>query len=558
MLLLCDCITKNFFGSIKALDSVTFQIQKGEILGILGESGAGKTTLLRILRGIEEFDQGRVVFEDLEVKADSPKELFFELQKRTAIQLQRTFGLWPDSAVDNVVRALMYHDVGDEIVPQSEGEYEEYRAQAMDILRVVGLDNRADLWSEVLSGGEKQRLIIARQIARKPKLLLLDEPGTMTDPQSRMALVDALRRARDEYKMSVLFVSHNPVIHRRLADRTILLEKGKIVMEGKPEAVINNFLTRLERPLEKVEIQGRDVLKMERTSKVYKLIPYGKVFELMDTSLSFRSGRITGIIGPSGAGKTVITRMLAGLELPEEGEIKIRFKNEWVSLGRFCKKSLRARRRISIMHQEFDLPYWSSVLDLFAARLGIKDYRLLEDAVRRAERKGIKDAIVDVMGRIAELPEGEMEARLKEVGLSRDVLKEIFKEKDPEKTREVAANILAWFGMGADILRRKTHQLSGGEKIRVALALSLVSNPKVLILDEPFGDLDPLTLRRVANLLKRIKMSFKPAIILVSHQLDFVEEVADRCVLIMEGKVIMDGDPKEVIKKFLAGEDYGI
>ncbi|MCX8181970.1 MAG: ATP-binding cassette domain-containing protein [Candidatus Methanomethyliaceae archaeon] len=557
MLLLCDRISKSFSG-FKVLDSVSFQINRCEIVGILGESGAGKTTLLRILRGVEGFDSGRIVFEDLEVNAESPKESFLELQRRTAIQLQRTFGLWPDSVVDNVVRALVYQDLGDEVVPQDEGEYEEYRARAMEVLKVVGLDGRADLWSGVLSGGEKQRLIVARQIARRPKLLLLDEPGTMTDFQSRAALIDALKRARDEYQMSVLFVSHNPAIHKSLADRVILLEKGKVSMEGGARNVVESFLSRLEEPLRKTKIPGEDVLRTEKTSKVYKLVPYGKVFELTETTLSFRSGEITGIVGPSGAGKTVIMRMLAGLELPDSGEVKIFYRGEWVPLGKFGRKSLRARRRIGILHQEFDLPYWSSVLELFAARLGIKDYRSLEEAVRRAERKGISDAVVDVLGRLAELPEGEMEIKLKEAGLDKSLLKEIFKEKDPEMARELAVKILGWFGISDDVLNKKTHQLSGGEKIRIALALSLVSNPKVLILDEPFGDLDPLTLRRVANLLKMIKVWFKPAIILVSHQLEFVEEVADRCILIREGKVIMDGEPKDVINGFLGEGEHGV
>jgi methyl coenzyme M reductase system subunit A2 len=557
MLLLCDGVSKSFSG-FRALDSVSFKIDRGEIVGILGESGAGKTTLLRILRGVEGFDSGRIVFEDLEVNADSPKESFLELQRRTAIQLQRTFGLWPDSTVDNVVRALVYHDLGDEIVPQDEGEYEEYRAKAMEVLKVVGLDSRADLWSGVLSGGEKQRLIVARQIARRPKLLLLDEPGTMTDFQSRAALVDALKRARDEYGMSILFVSHNPSIHESLADRTILLEKGRVLMEGKSGRVVERFLSRLEDPLAKTRIPGEDILRIERTSKVYKLVPYGKVFELMETTLNFRSGEITGIVGPSGAGKTVIMRMLAGLELPDSGEVKILYRGEWVPLGKFGRRSLKARRRIGILHQEFDLPYWASVLELFAARLGIKDYRSLEEAVRRAAKKGISDSVVDVLSRLAELPEGEMEIKLKEAGLDKSLLKEIFKEKDPEKARELAVKILGWFGMTDEILMKKTHQLSGGEKIRVALALSLVSNPKVLILDEPFGDLDPLTLRKVANLLKKIKVWFKPAIILVSHQLEFVEEVADRCVLIRDGKVIMDGEPRDVINRFLGGGEHGV
>lgn len=557
LLLLCDGVIKSFFG-FKVLDSVSFRLDRGEIVGILGESGAGKTTLLRILRGVEGFDGGRIVFDDLEVNPDSPKESFLELQRRTAIQLQRTFGLWPDSVVDNVVRALVYYDVGDEVIPQDEGEYEEYRARAMEVLKVVGLESRADLWSGVLSGGEKQRLIVARQIARRPRLLLLDEPGTMTDFQSRAALVDALKRARDEYGMSVLFVSHNPSIHMSLADRAILLEKGRVSMEGETRTVVESFLSRLEEPLSKVKILGEDVLKIEKTRKVYKLVPYGKVFELKETTLNFRTGEITGIVGPSGAGKTVIMRMLAGLELPDAGDVKIFYRGEWVPLGKFGRKSLRARRRIGILHQEFDLPYWSSVLELFAARIGIKDYRSLEEAVRRAERKGISDAVVDVLGRLAELPEGEMEIKLKEAGLDRSLLKEIFKEKDPEKAKELALKILEWFGMTEGVLTKKTYQLSGGEKIRVALALSLVSNPKVLILDEPFGDLDPLTLRRVANLLKRIKVWFKPAIILVSHQLEFVEEVADRCVLIKDGKVIMDGEPKDVINRFFGEAKHGV
>ncbi|MGC8935831.1 MAG: ATP-binding cassette domain-containing protein [Candidatus Methanomethylicaceae archaeon] len=557
MLLLCDNISKSFSGS-KVLDSVSFKMERGEILGILGESGAGKSTLLRVLRGVEGFDSGRIIFGDLEVNANSPKESFIELQRRTAIQLQRTFALWPDSAVDNVVRALAYMDYGEEILPQDEGEYEEYRKKAMQVLKVVGLDRRAELWSGVLSGGEKQRLIVARQIARKPRLLLLDEPGTMTDPQSRMAMVDALKSVRNEYGMSILFVSHNPSIHKSLADRALLLEKGRVAMEGSPDTVVDGFISRLEVPLEKIKMRGEDVLRIEEASKLYKLVPYGRVFELKDTTLSFRSGEITGIVGPSGAGKTVITRMLAGLELPDRGEVKILYRGEWVSIGKFGKKSLRARRRIGILHQEFDLPYWSSVLELFAARLGIKDYRLLEEAVRRAEKKGISDAVVDVLGRLAELPEGEMEVKLKEAGLDKTLLKEIFRDKDPDKAKELAEKILRWFGMSDEILTKKTHQLSGGEKIRVALALSLVSNPKVLILDEPFGDLDLLTLRRVANLLKRIKAWFKPAVVLVSHQLDFVEEVADRCILIRNGKVIIDGEPRKVIDRFLEGETNGL
>ncbi|MDH5806211.1 MAG: ATP-binding cassette domain-containing protein [Candidatus Methanomethylicaceae archaeon] len=557
-MLLCENIVKVFQNGVKALDSISLELKRGEILGILGESGAGKTTLLRILRGVESFNNGRILFEDLEITPNSPKEVFYELQKRTAIQLQRTFSLWPDSVIDNVIRALRYQDIREETLPQSEGEYEEYKIKALEILKIVGLDGKADLWSMILSGGEKQRLILARQIARKPKILLLDEPGTMTDVKSREDLINALKKVREAYNTSILFVSHNPQTHLKLADRAILIEKGRKIMEGKTEDVINEFLSKLEKPLEKTIIKGKEILKMENVNKIYKIIPYGKIFELKNANLTFRTGEITAIIGPSAAGKTVLLRMLAGLEMPNSGNIMLYHKGEWIILNKLCKKSLRARRKISIMHQEFDLPYWSEVLSLFSSRLGIKDYKLLERAIKKAEKMGLSEIHIDFLSRIMDLPENELEIKLNELEIDRNFLKEIFKEKNLEKSKEIAEKILSWFNINPEILNRKSYELSGGEKIRIALALAIASNPKVLLLDEPFGDLDPLNLRRVANILKRIKLLFKPAIILVSHQLDFVEEVADRCILIINGKILSDGNPSMVIKEYMRVKENGI
>ena len=551
MLLSAESICKKYTETgTTALEGVSFNLSKGEILGILGESGAGKTTLLKILRGVEQFDSGRIFFDDLELEPNSSTETIFEYQRRTAIQLQRSFGLWPESTSDNMVRALRYVDTGEEGIPSNEGEHKEYKAKAMEILKVVGLDGRAELWSQVLSGGEKQRLIIARQIARRPKLLLLDEPGTMTDQVSRKALVDALKRARDNLGLSIVFASHNPWLHAALADRTLLLDMGRISREGKPEEVLKEFLSRLEPPVDKLELAGPVALRMRNVSKRYDVFGYGKVFELLDASLEFRRAEITGIVGPSSAGKTVILRMLAGLELADSGSVELMHKGEWVTLGNFGRRSLHARTHIGMLHQEFDLPYYAKVLDLFAARLGLKDYKMMEDALKRAKEVGINEGVVDALSRAAELPEGEMAVKLNEAGMDREILKELFRSKDPEKAKELSLIALKEMGLSPDILEREVRELSGGEKIRVAMALSLVFNPRVLLLDEPFGDLDPLTLRRIANALKTSKRVFKPAMVLVSHQLDLVEEVADTCVLIMGGKVIKQGKPSEVINYF--------
>jgi methyl coenzyme M reductase system subunit A2 len=559
LLLKVESLTKRYCDTnILALDGVGFSMDGGEIIGILGESGAGKTTLLRILRGVETFDAGKITFEELEIDPASPKEAVLDYQRRTAIQLQRSFALWPDSAIDNVVRALRYLDMGEESIPDNEGDYRDYRDRALEILRVVGLEGRADLWSQVLSGGEKQRLIIARQIARRPRLLLLDEPGTMTDQSSKQEIVNALKRVKDTYGTGIVFASHNPWMHSTMADRTILLRGGKIIDDAAPGKVLNEFLAGLEPPLEKAGMPGPTILRMSKVTKKYELFGYGSVFELHETDLDFRRGEITGIIGPSSAGKTVILRMLAGLEMADSGNVELLHRGEWTALGQLGRKSLRARTRIGMLHQEFDLPHYARVLDLFAARIGIKDPRMMEEAIKRAAKAGIREDVVDALSRAAELPEGEMTTRLNEAGLDKELLKELFMSKDPEKARELSLIALKEMGLEPGLLERSVYELSGGEKIRLALALSLVFNPRVLILDEPFGDLDPITLRRVANALKRAKATFKPAIVLVSHQLDFVEEVADRCILIGGGKVITQGAPSEVIQMLKGHAEVGL
>lgn len=552
MFLEVDSLKKTYLeGKIIALDGISFSMRGGERLGILGGSGAGKTSLLRILRGVEPFDSGVLRIDGLEVKPDSPKDVFLELQGKTAIQLQRNFSLWQDSPVDNVIRAIRHYETGDETIPEDEAEYEEYRKRAMEILKVVGLDKRAELWSQVLSGGEKQRLTVARQIARKPKLLLLDEPGTMTDIETRREMIDALKSANKELGMAILFASHNPDFHRALAERMILIDGGKITDSGDVEGVLSGFISRIEPVLPKTRLKGPVAMVFKDVSKVYKLIPYGKVFELYDTNIEFRRGEITSIIGPSGAGKTAILRMLAGLEVPDTGEVDIAYKDEWIKLQKYGRKSMHARRQIGIMHQEFDLSYWSKVLEMFSDKIGIKDYKMVEDALARARKAGISEETVDVLHRVADMPDVEAQAKLKEIGMDRDVLKELFKSKDPEVAKDVALSALGLMGLDDKVLDRHSYELSGGEKIRVALALAIIGKPRILILDEPFGDLDPLTLRVVSNSIKRVKLKLKPAIILVSHQLDFVEEVSDRCVVIKDGKIVIDGQPKEAVNRFI-------
>ena len=169
---------------VVGLKNVSFEVKEGEILGIMGKSGSGKTTLLRALRGVEHIDDGKITVDTVSVDGDSSQFYYNELKKVTAIHLQRSFGLWPDTVRENVLRKLYSRRYFDEGGTDFEVAESEFGEEADKILELVSLTHKKDHYASVLSGGEKQRLIIARQLAKQPKALLLDEPATMACPKT--------------------------------------------------------------------------------------------------------------------------------------------------------------------------------------------------------------------------------------------------------------------------------------------------------------------------------------------------------------------------------------
>jgi methyl coenzyme M reductase system subunit A2 len=180
-------------GPKRVLDGVSFSVADAEVVGITGRSGSGKSTLLKILRGVESFESGEIEIDGQIIKASSGKAGEKTLRKATAIHLQRNFGLWGGPAIENVIRRLNYHVVGTEALPLPEHHtYQELYDEALSILQLVHLDEKALHSTDQLSGGEKQRLVLARQIAAKPKILLLDEPVTRTGPDTKQEILDVI------------------------------------------------------------------------------------------------------------------------------------------------------------------------------------------------------------------------------------------------------------------------------------------------------------------------------------------------------------------------------
>ena len=540
---------------IKALDNISFEIKDDEIFGIMGISGSGKSTLMRIFRGVEPFDKGKITIDNMEITPETYDDYKNELKEKTAIHLQRSFGLWSKTAVENVIHKLYGIKTGDETTADINMVKEEYIEEALDILDTVGLKEKADHFAPVLSGGEKQRLVLARQLAKKPEILLLDEPATMSSPKKRKEVLDTVKRIHEKYNTTVIIVSHQPEIQEYMADRIMLMFNGKIVEIDEPKTVIEDFLKDEEEiyPISDME-RTQPVIKVNNLMKDFYLYKGGHVLTIEDVNFQVNKGEILSIIGPTGSGKTEILKMIAGFELPDEGNIEIFINNQWIKMDEYGENRMQIRKNMGFMHQEFALTPHTPIIEQLAYKISPKTDEIYEYALEKAEEIGISNEVLDVIYQLTDLSKNEAVLKLEKLNLSPEVLNLLFPSIKTEEVIEYSKPVFDALDLPLPLLTRQFIELSGGQKVRVAMATVLASKPDILILDEPFGDLDPVTLRQVANSLKKINEEFGTTILLVSHTMEFVKEVSTRSILINKGKVIMEGNPETVTDKFIEME----
>ena len=412
---------------VTALKNVSFEVKEGEILGIMGKSGSGKTTLLRALRGVEHIDEGSIEVGKAKITSESSQFYYNELKKETAIHLQRSFGLWPDTVRENVLRKLYARDYFDEGDTNFEVAESEFGHEADELLELVSLTHKKDHYASVLSGGEKQRLIMARQLAKRPKALLLDEPATMACPKTKQEILDAVKKINKELNITVVLVSHLPDVQKYLADRVILLEDGEIADEGSAEEICDKFMEGMD---EIVDIQNistdEDVIQVNDVFKRFYLLTGGQVLEMEDINFTVQKENILSIIGPSGAGKTVLLRMLGGLDDPDKGEVLYDVEGEWKDIDIPGMSRMKIRSKLGFMHQEFALTHYATVLNQLATRLGYKNQNIVKDAQKRAENLGLSEELLDSFYQLTDLPETEAKERLRQVGLDAEILNDLF------------------------------------------------------------------------------------------------------------------------------------
>ena len=220
--------------------------------------------------------------------------------------------------------------------------------EAMYYLRLVGLGDKAQHLATILSGGEKQRLLIARQLAKKPKILLLDEPATMACPATKQEVLDAIKNVNKELDLTIIVVSHLPEIHEYLAHRLIWLEKGKIVADGKPREVLDQFMEGIGKmePLASWP-DAKPLIKVRGLSKRGCQICTGEVLNVLrmeNLNFDILEGEITSIIGNSGGGKTTLLKIMQGVRMPDEGVVYYRYGDKWVDMMNYSPDRMNVRR----------------------------------------------------------------------------------------------------------------------------------------------------------------------------------------------------------------------
>ena len=515
-------VTKTFNG-VDVLKNVSINIEEKKVLGILGRSGSGKSVLINMLRGMKEYkpDEGQVIYniaickKCLRVEAPSmenqpcecgsifesksvdfwncDRPVFNSIRRRISIMLQRTFALYEDDTViDNVLKSITGHNE------------EESISMAIDILEISQMTHRITHIARDLSGGEKQRVVLARQIAKEPMIFLADEPTGTLDPRTAEFIHQALIDGVKGKGITMIINSHWPEVMEQLSDHAIWLEKGQIVEEGDPSAVVKSFTEKIPIPEHHTEFEvGGPIINMEGVKKYYYSIDRGVVKAVDDINLNINEGEIFGVVGLSGAGKTTLSRILYGLTDPSEGKIEVKLGEDWIDM---TEKGVFGRGRVKpylgILHQEYSL---------YPHR--------------------------DVLGNLTEAISLELPA---------------------EFAKMKALYVLEAVGFDSDyterILNKYPDQLSGGERHRVALAQVLIKEPKIIILDEPTGTMDPITRVQVTDSIIKARDELNQTFVIISHDMDFVLDVCDRASLMRGGRILKVGLPNEIVEDLTLNE----
>ncbi len=503
------------FGRHRAVDGLSFTIARGETLALVGESGSGKSaTALAIMRLIER-DGGTIAGGRILLAGDPPTDLAAlpdpAMRRIRGNRISMIFQE-PMTALNPVMplgrqveEVLRLHDGLDAAAARAAAR------AAFERVRIPEAARRLDQFPHELSGGLRQRVMIAMALACRPELLIADEPTTALDVTTQAEILALIRQLQAELGMSVLFITHDMGVVAEIARHMVVLRHGRKEEDGpvaevfaRPRAAYTRMLMAAAprlgagapaapQPLPPpvLEAEGLAV----RFPLGRSLIPSQARFHhaVNGVSLTVRRGETLGLVGESGCGKSTVARALLRLIEPDEGSVRL-LGTELVGLGSGALRALR--RQAQIVFQD---PFASLNPRLPVADL-VTEPAAIHGTVPPAERRALA---VELLGR---------------VGL------------------EPAA---------AD---RYPHQFSGGQRQRICIARALSVRPALIVADEPVSALDVSVARQITDLMARLQAEDGLAFLFISHDIAVVERVSHRIAVMYAGQIVETGPTGAVLR----------
>jgi peptide/nickel transport system ATP-binding protein len=493
-------------GSVKAVDGVSFALERGEVLAIVGESGSGKSvcamTLMGLTRGPSTTIAGSAHLEGRELVGASEAQLRRIRGARLAMVFQD-----PQSSLNPVYR------VGDQIA-------EQIRAHEPLVSKTQALDRAADLMERVgipsahsrvrsfpheLSGGMRQRVMIAMALSLGAKVLLADEPTTALDVTVQARILDQLKELRERERLSIVLITHDFGVVADIADRIAVMQGGRIVEHGAAQEIFEEpkhsytrgllEALRASPKLRPTRARGTTLLEVDDLEVSYA--PRGRrgarVDALDGVSLRLAAGETLAIVGESGSGKTTLMRSIASLIAPTAGAIRLQGQD----------LAHAQRRELALLRSDLGVVFQDPQASLNPRR------------------------------RIG----GTLERSLRAHGTARS------------EAQVEAARLLERVGLKPSYAGRFPHELSGGERQRVGIARAIAGNPRLVLLDEPVSSLDASIRRGVIELLTELQEELGCSYVLVSHDFTTVEAVADRIAVMHQGKVVEMGEARDLLER---------
>ena len=489
---------------------VSFNVARGEVVALIGESGSGKTTIALSALG---YTKPGLEFAGGEVRLESEDVITMESNQLRALRGQRVAYLAQSAAAtfnpaltigEQVTESCVLHGILDQKQANERAETL-YRA-----LELPDPDRLGKRYPHQVSGGQLQRLMAAMALCGKPDLLVLDEPTTALDVTTQIEVLKAFKSVIKQEGSAAIYVTHDLSVVAQIADHIVVLYAGEVQEHGSAEQVVNqpthDYTRRLMRAVRPPPAAGqgdetsgehkRDVpaLKVKDITAGYGRKRNGvpAITVLRDVNVSIERGHTVGVIGESGCGKSTLARVMAGLLPAAHGQVLLD--------GNDLQPALQKRDRSELQKIQFV-------------------FQMADTALNPRQR------IDHILGRPLEFY----------LGL-----------KGKEKRRRIM-ELLDMVELPQDFAGRYPEELSGGQKQRVNLARALAASPEVLLCDEVISALDSIVGANVIELLKRLRKQTGVSFVFISHDLSTVASFADEIVVLYAGRVVEQGPVDQVL-----------